>query len=45
MLFSLSTFDLINMINPRLTKLYFVTRLTKGGYYNALKRFSLLNPL
>ena len=31
--------------NPRLTKLFFVTRLTKGGCYNPLPRFSEPNPL
>ena len=31
--------------NPRLTKLLFVTRLTKGGCYNPLPRFSEPNPL
>ena len=31
--------------NPRLTKLFFVTRLTKGGCYNPLPRFSKPNPL
>ena len=33
------------VINPRLTKLFFVTRLTKGGCYNHLSRFSEQNPL
>ena len=30
--------------NPRLTKLFFVTRLTTGGCYNSLPRFSEPNP-
>ena len=46
----LEEFIVDNMIymenNPRLTKLFFVTRLTReGGCYNPLPRFSLLNPL
>ena len=32
-------------LNPRLTKSFFVTRLTKGGCYNPLPRFSKPNPL
>ena len=32
-------------VNPRLAKLFFVTRLTKGGCYNPLPRFSKPNPL
>ena len=36
----------IYVFNPRLTKLFFVTRLTKGGgCYNPLPRFSKPNPL
>ena len=29
-----------NIVNPSLTKLFFVTRLTEGGCYNPLPRFS-----
>ena len=32
-------------INPRLTKPFFVTRLTNGGCYNPLPKFSKPNPL
>ena len=32
-------------INPRLTKPFFVTRLTKGGCCNPLPKFSILNAL
>ena len=34
----------MDTINPRLTKLFFVTRLTKGGCYNPLPRFFKPNP-
>ena len=34
------TNDATLSFNPRLTKLFFVTRLTKGGCYNPLPRFS-----
>ena len=39
------TCTILWFLNPCLTKLFFVTRLTKGGCYNPLPRFSKPNPL